>query len=184
LFGAFTALAVCATGFASPVEFATSVRQGFVSEPLRTIGFAPFDCPEQLDCADLQKELAEQLAERTGARVVETNAVRDLMTRASMTSLEDRESRLIIGEGLGVEAFAFLKISKAEVDHVRSGHERWKVVKRDVSIKRASLELRVVARDGAQLAQVSGEAELVDSVKALPSIASHLFAVMVDRAWP
>jgi hypothetical protein len=185
VFGALAALTACAVVQAAPAEYEASVHQKFASQrPVARIGLAPFTCPPELDCGDVEKAITERLSERTESNVVATDVVLDLMTRASMPNLEDRESRLIIGEGLGVDAFAFIKIKSAQVTVAPpSEKDKWKNVKRDSSVKRASVELRIVARDGTALAHVSGEAQLYDSIRSLPAITGNLVDVMLDRAW-
>jgi hypothetical protein len=170
---------------AATPEYEASVQQHYAAQGLvQSIALAPLACPRELDCEDLEKEIVEQLAERTGLRIVTATEVSALMAQASVTDLDNYEGRLIIGEGLRVDAFAFVKVIKAESESVAPPqNDKWKDLKRQSSVKRASLELRIVARDGNSLARVSGEAQLFDTLKGLPNITVRLFAVMLERAW-
>ncbi|HEY5807170.1 MAG TPA: hypothetical protein VIT67_04345 [Povalibacter sp.] len=144
----------------------------------------PFTCPPEVECAELEKNIAEHLAEQTGLKVTPSKAITDLMARAGIHDLNEYESRLIIGEGLGVDAFAYVQIPKAQVARVPPREDdKWKDVKRTVVVKTASLEFRVATPDGTSLVQVSGNAEVPDAIRSLESISTHLFEVMLEKAW-
>jgi hypothetical protein len=169
---------------AADSEYAASVRQSFSANSApRGIGIVPFACPQEFDCKEFEEILAEQLASASKRRIVASQAVHDLMQRATMSDLEQLENRLIIAEGLGVDAFAFVDVRNLHVDTTAPpSNDKWKNVRRTATAKRASLELKVIARDGVVLADVSGEAELFDSMKSLQGIATRLLEVMLERA--
>jgi hypothetical protein len=185
LVGILAALAVCTVIEAAPAEYEASVQQGYAAErPVRRIGLAPFSCPRELECGELEERLVERLTQGTGVQVIPSKAVAELMGRASVTDLNEHESRLILAEGLGVDAFAFVQIQKAQIDKVAPREDdKWKELKREVSVKSVALELRVVARDGVSVVQVSGEAHVPDSLRGLTSIATRLLDLMLERAW-
>jgi hypothetical protein len=185
LLGILAALAVCTVIEAAPAEYEASVQQGYATErQVQHIGIAPFSCPRELECGELEERLVERLTQGTGVRVIPSKAVAELMGRANVTALGERESRLIIAEGLGVDAFAFVHIQKAQIDRVAPREDdKWKELKRDISVKSVALELRVAAPDGVSVVQVSGEAHVPDSLRGFTSIATRLLDLMLEKAW-
>ena len=170
---------------AAPLEYAASVQQAYAAKrPLRSVALVPFACPPEIDCAELEKNLAEHLTEQTGLKVTPSKTLTDLMARAGIHDLNEHESRLIIAEGLSVDAFAYVRVPKAQVDKVPPREDdKWKDVKRIVVVKTASLEFRVATPDDTSLVQVSGNAEVPDAIRSLESISTHLFEVMLEKAW-
>ena len=180
------ALAACMVSEAAPAEYEATVQQTYVAQrALQKIALASFACPRELECAALEKKLVERIAEDTKLKVLQSDSVREIMEQANLKDLEQSENRLIIAEGLGIQAYAYLTIKNTQVDVVAPPeHDKWKDIKRETSVKRASLELRVISPDGASLAQVSGDAQLFGSAKSLETITTHLLEVMLEKAWP
>lgn len=99
----------------------------------------------------------------------------------SCPQLEQLGQRLILAEGLGVQGFALVRIRNATIETTGpAADDKWRELKREVQVKRAALELRIIARDGAVLAHVEGAAH-VTGIKGLQGVAERLFEVMIER---
>lgn len=174
------ALLTCAAAQAAQPEYAAEVRQIYTARVQR-VALAPISCPQQLDCRELEEEFIERLSELR-FKVVEPRALRDLMTRAGVQDLEQLEQRLIIAEGLGVQGFAFVDIRNASIETSGpAADDKWREYKREVQVKHAAIDLRIIARDGAVLADVSGAAH-ASGMKGLQGVVERLFELMIERA--
>lgn len=175
-------LMACAAIHAAEPEYAASVRQPYTTSVER-IALAPFECREQLDCEELEEAFTERLSE-LGAKVLEPRVVRDLMARAGMNDLEQMEQRLIVAEGLRVQGLALVRIRNATIETASpAADDKWRAYKREVQVKRAELDLRIIGRDGSVLAEVEGAAN-VTGMRGLQGVVERLFALMVERATP
>jgi hypothetical protein len=183
--GSLVALTACAAIEAAPAEYVASVQQGYVARSaVQRIALAPFACTREIECVEFEEDLVERLEKATGLEIVTSGAVHELMTQAGMTDIAQYENRLIIAEGLGVHAFAFVDVHEVHAGVVAPPeHDKWRDIRRETTVKQASMAFRVVAPDGTSLAQVSGKAEVFGSARSLQSITTHLFEVMLERVW-
>jgi hypothetical protein len=184
--GVLAVFAVYSVGAADSTSgYEASVQQRYASErPLKSIGLAPFICPAELRCGELEDELIEHLERQTKLRVVGSKEVLQLMSKVGITDLANHEARMIISEALGVDAFALVAIPEARLEVVSPiENDKWKELKRQASLAQAGMELSIVARDGALLAQASGKARVYEPPRNLATVAARLFALMLERSW-
>jgi hypothetical protein len=166
---------------AAPVpEYSVSVgKQSVRSAAGQRFAVLPLVCPQSLDCASLEEDYTEQLADSAKLSLVKPDAVRELIANADLGKLSELERRPILTEGLNVDGFVIVDILNAMVDRgaAAAGGDKWSDIRKHQqdTVTTVKIEVRLIAKDGSVLAQASGDAHLINSIKSLNSVAARIF---------
>jgi hypothetical protein len=148
----------------------------------------PMVCPQSLDCANLEENYTEQLADSAKLSLVTPGAVRELIANADLGKLSELERRPILTEGLNVDGFVKVDILNATIDRgaAAAGGDKWSDIRKHQqdTVTSVKIEVRFIAKDGSVLAQASGDAHLVNSIKSLNSVAARVFEQTLAKLLP
>jgi hypothetical protein len=143
-------------------------------------------CPADLDCDDLEKQVAKLLDKRAKLQVITAEETLAMMQRANISSL-DFESRYILAEGLKADAIISVNVQKAGTDLVEGelvqlGQEQVRAEPKKV--KQVKLAVEMATKDGTTLLQASGEAKVQSTMRSLDSIAGRTLDTVFEQALP
>lgn len=147
-----------------PVQAGYSVKVNSVPNLLHAAGaiaVLPATCPPQVDCVWLDAKVAKELARYTQLKVIDTDAVTQVMFNLGIDSVGP-EHRAQLSKSLGVDSLLMVRVGHSEVTKEVTGYKStgYRVRAITEKIAKGTLEVSIVStKTGKPLMKGKGFAE-------------------------